>query len=82
MIYDFFRMAIPLIGKEKKCGLGMKMASNYIFKSGTGFFDKAALENAVLRRSRLHRAILLMLCHYWFDGSADFSSSSTATGSR
>lgn len=55
-------MAIPLIGKEKKCGLGMKMASNYIFRSGTGFFDKAAVENAVLRRSRLHRAILLMLC--------------------
>jgi len=37
------------------------MASNYTFKSGAGIFDKAAIENAVLRRNRLYRAILLML---------------------
>jgi penicillin-binding protein 2 len=41
--------------------LDVKMASNYTFKTGTGIFDKAALENAVLRRNRLYRAILLML---------------------
>jgi penicillin-binding protein 2 len=37
------------------------MASNYTFKSGAGIFDKAAIENAVLRRHRFYRAILLML---------------------
>ncbi|OCR02425.1 penicillin-binding protein 2 [Oscillatoriales cyanobacterium USR001] len=37
------------------------MASNYTFKTGSGLFDKAAIENATLRRSRLYRAILLML---------------------
>ena len=37
------------------------MASNYTFKSGVGIFDKAAIENAVLRRNRFYRAILLML---------------------
>ncbi|HLO49653.1 MAG TPA: penicillin-binding protein 2 [Kamptonema sp.] len=55
-------MAAPLTRKEKKsCGLGVKMAGNYTFKTGTGFFDKAALEYAALRRNRLYRAILLML---------------------
>ncbi|MGE5659952.1 MAG: penicillin-binding protein 2 [Actinomycetota bacterium] len=37
------------------------MAGEFSSKSQFGFFDKATMQNAVLRRSRLYRGILLMM---------------------